>query len=550
MRRSRRRILIVLVALPFVVLGISLLYMLGMDHLEQRPRLFVEAILWSAETITSTGYGGDNHWTHPGMVAFVAGVQFLGVAVLFLAFPLFVMPFFEERFEERLHRTVPKDVKAFILVYRWSATVSELIEQLRDEGAEVVVLEESEVVARRLQGRGVRVVFGNLEDEDPDPGLIGRARAMVVNGEDAENGAFILWARQAGFVGEIYGLMDEPAHRTPALTAGATAGYTPRHILAAALAAVASERISPRIGGIQQLGEHVRADELRISRASPLVGKTLAESHIRKQTGATIIASWEGGLFDPDPKPSTRLQEGSIIVALGPHEAIERLAQLAHPLPSTGPILVVGHGEVGRKVVELLTDAGEAVVVLDQHEGPGVDHVANAMDAKALLAAGARQARAIILALDSDRVAVFATSVVRDLAPDVPIIARVNRRGNVTRVHRAGADFALSTAQVSGQILGAHLLGEEAISFELRAKVIKTQPGGLVGHGPFTSDVRRRTGCSVVAVERADNVIVDFSRDFVIKATDVVYVVGSEEAISRFYRAYPSTRTQKMKVPS
>jgi Trk K+ transport system NAD-binding subunit len=538
--------LIVLVLAPFVVLGIALLYMLGMDNLEGQPRTFLAAVLWASETITSTGYGGDNHWTHPAMVALVAGVQFLGVMVLFTAFPLFVMPFFEERFEERLHRTLPKKLDDFVLIYRWGATVSELVDQLRDAKVRVVVFEESEDVARRIQARGINVVYGNLEDEDPEPRLIQRARAVVVNGEDAENGAFVLWARQAGFEGEIYGFMDEPAHRAPLLAAGATAVYTADHILAAALAAVASERISPRIAGIKQLGKHVRADELRISRGSELAGKTLAEAHIRRETGATVVAIWEGGTFDPDPKPTTRMQGGSIVVALGSDAAIQRFAKLAHPLPSTGPILLCGYGEVGKKVAQLLRDAGEDLVVLDQLEMPGVDHVANAMDGAALGRAGAASAQAIIIAIDSDRAGVFATTVARDVAPDVPIIGRVNRSGNVTRVHRAGADFALSTAQVAAQILGMHLLGEEAISFELSAKVVKAQPGELAGKGPMALDVRSRTGCSVVAVERGEEVIVDFAADFTIEPSDVIYVVGSDEAVVRFHREYPSTRTNKI----
>ncbi len=40
-----------------------------MAYLEGTPRGFWESLEWSAETLTTTGYGADSHWRHPAMVA-------------------------------------------------------------------------------------------------------------------------------------------------------------------------------------------------------------------------------------------------------------------------------------------------------------------------------------------------------------------------------------------------------------------------------------------------------------------------------------------------
>ena len=58
-------------------------------------------------------------------------------------------------------------------------------------------------------------------------------------------------------------------------------------------------------------------------------------------------------------------------------------------------------------------------------------------------------ARRVGFALESDSATLFATAVLRNLAPDVILIAGVNRAENVSRIHRAGADFALSVIEES-----------------------------------------------------------------------------------------------------
>ena len=63
---------------------------------------------------------------------------------------------------------------------------------------------------------------------------------------------------------------------------------------------------------------------------------------------------------------------------------------------------------------------------------------------------------------------------------------------------------------------------------------VQVAPGKLAGAQPTKSGIRERTGCSVVAVERGDDVVVEFDADFRFEASDVLYVAGSPEATRRF----------------
>jgi Trk K+ transport system NAD-binding subunit len=535
--------------LPLGVLLITLLYKFGMAGLEGEPRDFWQSLAWASETLTTTGYGHDNQWRHPLMILLVVAVQFIGVFLVFLVFPIFVIPFFERRFEERLPRTLPTKLEDFVLIYRYGPAVASLIADMGRQQIPSVVLEEDESQARRLRGRGLTVVYAHLQEENLFGDGLERVRALVANGSDHENAVMILNARQNGFEGPIYALVEEPLHRKPILLAGADAAYSPKHALAAAIAAQASARISPRVAGLQQLGERLEIAELRIDRESSLANVALARAGIRDRTGATIVAQWIGGALVTDVGPDTVLPSGAIVVAVGSSESIARLGRLATPLPKTGPFLVAGYGAVGHKVVQMLGDAGERTRVIDQRAQEGVDLVADALDPDALERAGVREAQAVILALSSESTNLFAATVVRNIAPEVPIIARVNRAEDVARIHAAGADFALSIGQVAGQLLGRQLFGEEFVSLEPRMRLAKASSAGLEGLDPASARIRERTGCSLVAVERGAEILVDLKRDFEIRDGDFVYLCGSGEAIGKYFDLFPEGRKTGSQEP-
>ncbi len=546
MLRSNQRFALLLIALPIVIVVVALVYMLGMGVLENEPRGFWESLGWAAESLSTTGYGADAHWTHPLMVVFVVAVQFVGVFLVFLIFPIYLIPFLEERFESRLPKSAPEAID-HVVIYQYGAPVATLLDAMQRSDIATVVIEAEERQARRLMERGHQVVQGNLDDGALERSNLLAARALVANGRDDENAAVILAARQAGFQGDVLAIVEEPYHRKPMTLAGATAVFTPRHILGAALAARASERISPRVEGAQVLGKLV-VSEVRIGAQSELIGQTLAESNLGQRTGITVIGQWvEGRLLAP-PTADMRLERAGILIVAGSDEAIHRLGEVCAGttrLRRAGPFVLAGFGEVGRKVSELLGDAGERVEVIDREDGEGVDRVGDILDHRVLEMVDLREAQAVILAVDSDAATLFATVILKDFAPGVPVIARVNEAQNVQRIHRAGADFALSISQVSGQILAGRLLGRESISLDPRVQVLRVSSFGLEDKHPSELGIRERTGVSVVAVERSEELVLEFGPDFRFLDGDEVYVCGSVEATQSFIETFPQPAAMK-----
>ena len=537
LRRSTLRLFVLLAGLPVALVVLGVLYMLGMTYLEGSPRDFWSSLGWASETLTTTGYGADSRWQHPLMTLFVILVQLMGVFLVFLLFPVYVLPYFEEHFEARLSRALPP-MEGRILFHRFGRSVESLIEELRRVGTPFVVLEQDLGLARRLHDRGYPVVVGKLEE---DAGLlkgVERAKALVTDADDHDDSTFIMMAREQGFSGPIYALAQNPLHRTPMLKVGATAVYTPTHVLAAALAAHASPRIRPQVDGLNLLDERIGLTEYRVHPDSPLAGRTLGEIHLRERLGVNLIGQWHGGTFAPARGPETRIAPGAILVVIGPLENLAGVDALAASISASGPIVVAGYGTVGHKVVEMLRDAGETTVVIDEQPRPGVDVVGNVLEQATLDQARVSQARTVVLALSNDSAGVFATAVIRDYAPRIRLVARVNRAPNVARLYQAGADFALSMGQVAGQLLAYHLLGQSALSVEQRLSCIRVTPGRLVGTHPWKAGVRERSGAAVVAVERAGKVLIELAADFRLRADDIVVICGSGASLDQFMLAF------------
>ena len=105
---------------------------------------------------------------------------------------------------------------------------------------------------------------------------------------------------------------------------------------------------------------------------------------------------------------------------------------------------------------------------------------------------------------------------------------------NVSRLQHGGADFALSISQVAGQLLAHHILGV-MVSQQAHIKLVKRSAAQFAGYHPLQADLDAENQCSIVAVERAGEVVMDFPREFRLEQGDEIYVCGTIEALNRFY---------------
>lgn len=123
--------------------------------------------------------------------------------------------------------------------------------------------------------------------------------------------------------------------------------------------------------------------------------------------------------------------------------------------------IVCGFGRVGRQVVRDLKAAGVPLVAIDVasdlqelFEQLGVPYLTgSASDEHVLQQAGIMSARALVACTGSDAENIYITLTVRELRPDIEIVARANYKDVFSKLEKAGANRVVSPYMTSGQAM-------------------------------------------------------------------------------------------------
>ncbi|WP_277542543.1 potassium channel family protein [Haloarcula laminariae] len=539
----QRRTLIYLVGLVGVILGYALAYDYGMSAFEGDPREFLHSLQVVVETFTTTGYGSDAPWSSTGMRLLVIVMDITGVVLIFLALPVLLFPLFEEAIETNAPTTVERDLTDHVVICHFTPRGETLVTELESWDVDYIVVEPDGDRADDLYEAGYHVVHADPQSvEALERARLTDARALVADASDQVNTSIVLTAREVDEGVRTVSVVEEPDRARYHDLAGADAVLSPRRLLGESLASKVTTGVSTTLGDSIEVGEDFDIAELPVHRGSDLVGTTLAESGIREETGVNVIGAWFRGQFVSPPSPDAELDGSTVLLAAGTARQLERLK--SRTLSSVrgfrrGETVIVGYGEVGRTIADNLSAANVPYTVLDQVDADGVDVVGDATEPADLRAAGVETARTVILALSKDTDAEFATLVVRDLNPEVEVIARAEETQNVTKMYRAGADYILSLATVSGRMLASTILeDEDVISMDQQVEIVRTDAGDLAGRTLGAADVRSRTGCTVVAVERNGTVLTDLGPDVRVQSGDSLVIAGTDAGVKRFQSFY------------
>ena len=526
------------VVLVGVMFGYAAVYDAGMSVFEGSPISFLHSLQVVVETFTTTGFGCDAPWTTPEMNVLVIVMDLTGVVLIFLALPVLVFPLFEEAISTTVP-TAAADLEDHVVVCTLTPRGETLVDELDSVGVDHLVLEPDRDRAKDRYEQGYDVIHADPESVDGlEAARLPAARCLVADGSDPVNTSTVLTAKEVAEDVRTVSVVDDPARERYHRLAGADDVLSPRALLGEGLASKVTAGISTELGDAVEVGEDFEIAELPIQRNSDLVGRTIAESGVRERAGVNIVGAWFRGQFESPPSPDATLDNGTVLLVTGREAQLERLKELTMSDVRRfrrGRTVVVGHGEVGTTVSAALSTADVSTTVLDLVDGPGVDMTGDATDPDALSRADVEDARTVILAIPDDTLTEFAILVVRDLNPDIELIARAEETENVQKMYRAGADYVLSLATVSGRMLASTILkDEEVMSLDKQVEVLRTHAPGLVGRTLGGADVRARTGCTVVGVDRDGEMITDLGADFRIEEGDELVIAGTDEGANRF----------------
>ena len=228
-------------------------------------------------------------------------------------------------------------------------------------------------------------------------------------------------------------------------------------------------------------------------------------------------------------------------------------------------IIVCGFGKMGFQAAWELKKAGVPFVIVEQDETKGRSPrfagelilYGNAMDELTLQQAGIRQARGLITALTTDADNVLVTLTVKQIRPDLPVVARSAKLGTERQLRAAGADHIVSPYEIGGRRMAGLLLKPEMMNFfdivlqqeqlELGLERIAIAQGSpLVGQTLREARLRHATGSLLVGlVHPGAGLRFNPSGDERFQAGDELLVMGPTEALTiltRLARAESTSR--------
>src|SRR5690606_16706397 len=381
----------------------------------------------------------------------------------------FYAPWLEAQLRNRAPRTVPEDVSGHVLICNYETIATGLVARLQAYKIPYFVLEAEPNRAGELVSEGISTVLGELDSAATYRALgVERARLVFANLDDATNTNITVTVREVTRKTSVMAIVEDADSIDILQLAGADRVVPLKHQLGEQLATrVSMGRFHAHTLGQYQdlvIAEFVVHD-------TPLAGKTLRESGIRRKTGLSVIAYWERGKLQ-QAVPDALLTDQTVVVVLGTEEQINQLNEVyGVSEPNTSPVLVIGGGKVGRAAAEALRRRGVAVHLVERDRALEskvtglVDKVfwGDANDRVVLTQAGLASAPAVLLTTHDDATNTYLAVYCRKLNPKLRIISRVTHERNVEGIHRAGADLVLSYASLGAHSVLSELQGREMV---------------------------------------------------------------------------------------
>jgi len=211
-----------------------------------------------------------------------------------------------------------------------------------------------------------------------------------------------------------------------------------------------------------------------------------------------------------------------------------------------GHFILAGIGRVGREAAAELTESGVSFVVVDP--GPQVPAFCDAMkcpyvqadatEDSALIAAGIKRAKGLIVTTSSDATNLYVILSARLLNTDLLIASRAVDDASVPKLIRAGANRAISPYATGGRRLAHVMLNPRVVDFLETAltsgnKALNIDDVVVVNGGKSIESlqVRARSGATVLAVVRDGQPMPNPRGDLQLSAGDHLLVLGTAEQL-------------------
>ena len=537
--------------LAFLVVLVTLyavLFHVIKQTVEHEEHSWITGFYWTLVVMTTLGFGDITFTSDIGrlfsIVVLLSGVVFLLVMLPFLFIRLFYAPWLEARVRLRAPREVAAVTRGHVIIAEYDAVAVGLVERLAAENIPYVVLEPNPVKAGQLFADGISVIAGENDNRITyERAAAASARLVLANCEDTTNTNITLTVREVAPAVPVVSIVEEADSVDILQLSGATSVLPLKHQLGDYLAnrADTGKPEAHVIGEFRslQLAELPAHD-------TPFVGQTVRDTRLRQQTGLSVVGFWARGKLLP-AYPQTQIDAASVLILAGTRPQIAALNALLPAGESGFPVLIVGAGKVGQAAAASLQRKGVAVHAIDRTPAAleplagTVDAVfsGDAADRRLLERAGILKARSVLLTTNDDAVNIYLAVYCRRLNPELRIVSRITHERNLEAIHRAGADFVLSYTTLGIEAVLSVLRGQPPVLLGEGVELFAVRiPSTLAGRPLRDSGIGSRTGLSVVALQRGDELFAPLTSETVLAPGTELIMLGSDEQRAAFHAAF------------
>ena len=370
---------------------------------------FATAVYWVIVTMTTLGYGDIVFKSAIGYI-FTIIVALSGIAILWaVVVPLGITPNLE-RMIRAAPSSMPEKMNGHIIVSGYNPIVETLAERFSLLKIPFLIIERSESEAKKIY-KNYPVLWGDpSQAEVLRRASISSARLFIANENEELNAEVILTLREISDI-EIIALVDDLTRSRFLRYAGASRIISPKTLLGTFIAQITSPPMRNIFPGAIQLFGDLLLVELPIYPGAELIGEKLEEIGV-KNTGTGIVGIWQRGVFHPSPGPEETVRSNSVLMAVGNIEHLSTIRDLTLGHRKEGPQIILGYGDVGKRVAAVLSDCGINPMILDRRALTEVDfpHITgDATEEADLLQAGIKEAVGVSIMLNLDSDAIYAT---------------------------------------------------------------------------------------------------------------------------------------------
>lgn len=547
-RRAQRNLGSLIKFILFLLFFITLYSLLFHVLMEREGQEFswITGFYWTLTVMSTLGFGDITFATDLGrifsLVVLLSGIVFLLVMLPFTFIQFFYAPFLEAQSKSRAARDMPENASGHLIIVGADPVALALASRLGQFNFDYCILVSDVHHALDLMDQGYKAVVGDSDDSETYARLrTNKAAMVVVLNDDMKNTNAAYTIREVAPDVPIVANADSGESVDILQLAGASHVYQFMRMLGEMLArrTLAAGSRSNVVGSF---------NELRLAEApaqgTPLVGRTIRDCGLRDATGMNIVGLWERGRIET-PRPDTIITPNSVFVLAGTQEQLDAFDRFAGPPPPVAaPVLILGGGRVGRAAARTLSQQGVEYRIVEKNPKlvGNDDHFVHgsASDLDTLVAAGINEAPSVFVTTHNDDLNIYLTIYCRRLRPDIQIISRATLDRNINVLHKAGANLVMSYSTITANTVINLLSPGKVLTLTEGLNIFRaTVHPSLAGKNLMESQLRRDTGCSVIAVVRGETLEVNPDPHTPLDASDSLLVIGDAAAERLFMQSYP-----------